>query len=43
MREGIQQGKTMPAIILRGAADQIRAQIVDKPTDSPAVQSVHKA
>ena len=34
MREGIQQGKTMPAIILRGAADQIRAQIVDKPTDS---------
>ncbi len=34
MREGVRQGKTMPAIILRGAPDQIRAQIVDKPADS---------
>ncbi len=29
MREGLAQGKTMPAIILRGAPDQIKAHVVD--------------
>lgn len=42
MKEGLSSGITQPAIILRNSKEQINAQIVEEPSESPMLQPLQR-